>query len=62
MLILKVHERGVARAPAASHGMLMACSVRMSGMISLEDVRLFAAVAHHLSFVEAARRGGVPTA
>ncbi|WP_437682518.1 LysR family transcriptional regulator [Sorangium sp. So ce131] len=33
----------------------------MSGMISLEDVRLFAAVAHHLSFVEAARRTGVPT-
>ncbi|WP_437563517.1 LysR family transcriptional regulator [Sorangium sp. So ce542] len=33
----------------------------MNGMISLEDVRLFAAVAHHLSFVEAARRTGVPT-
>ncbi|WP_437627130.1 LysR family transcriptional regulator [Sorangium sp. So ce1151] len=33
----------------------------MSGMISLEDVRLFATVAQHLSFVEAARRTGVPT-
>ncbi|MCP3098025.1 LysR family transcriptional regulator [Myxococcus sp. K15C18031901] len=33
----------------------------MSGMISTEDVRLFLAVASHLSFVEAARRTGIPT-
>lgn len=33
----------------------------MNGMIALEDVRLFVVVARHLSFVEAARRTGVPT-
>ncbi|WP_224360517.1 LysR family transcriptional regulator [Hyalangium versicolor] len=30
-------------------------------MTSLDDLRLFVAVAHHSSFVEAARRTGVPT-
>ncbi|QSQ21185.1 LysR family transcriptional regulator [Pyxidicoccus parkwayensis] len=33
----------------------------MDGMMPLEDLRLFAAVARHLSFVEAAKRLGVPT-
>jgi LysR family transcriptional regulator, transcriptional activator AphB len=33
----------------------------MDGMMSLEDVRIFVAVARHSSFVEAARRTGVPT-
>lgn len=42
----------------------MGCSGKlhpMDGMMSLDDVRLFAAVAQHSSFVEAARRTGVPT-
>jgi len=33
----------------------------MNGTISLEDLRIFVAVARHLSFAEAARRTGVPT-
>lgn len=33
----------------------------MNGMMSLDDVRIFVAVAQHASFVEAARRTGVPT-
>ncbi|PTL78314.1 LysR family transcriptional regulator [Vitiosangium sp. GDMCC 1.1324] len=33
----------------------------MNGMMSVDDVRIFVAVAQHLSFVEAARRTGVPT-
>ncbi len=33
----------------------------MNGMTSLDDLRLFVAVARHSSFVEAARRTGVPT-
>jgi DNA-binding transcriptional LysR family regulator len=33
----------------------------MDGTMPLEDLRLFAAVARHLSFVEAAKRLGVPT-
>jgi LysR family transcriptional regulator AphB len=33
----------------------------MDGTMPLEDLRLFAAVARHLSFVEAARKLGVPT-
>lgn len=33
----------------------------MNGMMSLDDVRIFVAVAQHSSFVEAARRTGVPT-
>jgi len=33
----------------------------MSGMMSLDDLRLFVAVAHERSFASAARRAGVPT-